>query len=751
MNGIRLTGFLALFVGLVLGLSGTSAQQSRLEPKLAQRIRAQPKALFDVVIRFDKVAPPIGTPRAEVIKYLRGDLGRQLTIINAVIAPYGLRLAPDEKESLWLDSSVAVRLPGQAIEVISAVANGVDVVFENFKVRIPKVVAQSAASAPTGTPWHLNAIGANATRDAGLRGAGVRVGHLDTGIDPNHPELAGKILAFAEFDANGNRVPNAQARDTTGHGTHTAGLIVGSKVGVAPDARILSAMVLPNGEGTFAQVIGGMQWVLDPDNNAATDDGAKIVSMSLGLPGQYDAFIPAVRNMVRAGALPVFAAGNSGPAAGSINSPGNLPEPLTVGAIDQNSALASFSSRGPVTWGAPINASFTKPDVVAPGVGITSLAPGGGYAALSGTSQAAPIAAGAAAVLRAAKPGADWQTIKDAIRDGARGLGGDQNGVGRGLVNLQGALEKLGVSVEAKPPPAPPAPQPAPPASPPPASPPPASPPPASPQTPPAASPPPTSPPAANAPTASSGALIREIVDAPADGVLRGVLDPGPKVLVGQPIQSIEIRLLDAQGKVVYTQTERGDPYCFAGDKDGKCDPFDTRKIPDGRYTLSLKVTTPDGKVQEFRGSVQVANGGQPASSTKLERPPGLLFKPGALENASNLPDTNAFENETGGLFSSGSKARFRLPGTVKKGRYEINVRARGQAFQGWPELELRIDGKSVGKLTVNNDGYALKSFGTFELKPGMLLEIVFTNDAYDGAAEKDRNVFVDVLNLQPR
>ena len=743
MNGIRLKGFLALArktapvgllalcIGLIVGLNTSSAQQSRLEPKLAQRIKAQPKALFDVVIRFDKVAPPIGTPRAEVIKYLRGDLGRQLTIINAVIAPYGLRLAPDEKESLWLDSSVAVRLPGQAIEVISAVANGVDVVFENFKVRIPKVMAQSAASAPTGTPWHLNAIGANATRDAGLRGAGVRVGHLDTGIDPNHPELAGKILAFAEFDANGNRVPNAQARDTTGHGTHTAGLIVGSKVGVAPDARILSAMVLPNGEGTFAQVIGGMQWVLDPDNNAATDDGAKIVSMSLGLPGQYDAFIPAVRNMVRAGALPVFAAGNSGPAAGSINSPGNLPEPLTVGAVDQNSALASFSSRGPVTWGAPINASFTKPDVVAPGVAITSLAPGGGYAALSGTSQAAPIVAGAAAVLRGAKPGADWQTIKDAIRDSAKSLGGDQNSVGRGLVNLQGALEKLGVSIEAKPPPAPPASQPA--------------------ATPPATSPPPASPPAANAPTSSSGALIREIVDAPADGVLRGVLDPGPKVLVGQPITSIEIRLLDAQGKIVYTQTERGDPYCFAGDKDGKCDPFDTRKIPDGRYTLSLKVTTPDGKVQEFRGSVQVANGGQPASSTKIERPPGLLFKPGALENASNLPDTNAFENETGGLFSSGSKARFRLPGTVKKGRYEINVRARGQAFQGWPELELRIDGKVVSKITVDNDGYALKSFGTFELKPGMLLEMVFTNDAYDGAADKDRNVFVDVLNLQPR
>jgi subtilisin family serine protease len=736
MNGIRLSGLLALLTCLVLGLNGTNAQSGvKLEPKLAQKIRAQPNALFDVVIRFDRVAPPIGTPRAEVIKYLRGDLGRELTIINAVISPYGIRLAPDANESLWLDSSVAVRLPGQAIEVISAVAGGVDVVFENFKVRIPKVMAQSTASEPAGTPWHLSAIGANTTRDAGLRGAGVRVGHLDTGVDPNHPELAGKIAAFAEFNASGDRVPNAQARDTTGHGTHTAGLIVGSKVGVAPDAKILSALVLPGGEGTFAQVIAGMQWVLDPDNNAATDDGAKIVSMSLGLPGQFDAFIPAVRNMVRAGALPVFAAGNSGPAAGSINSPGNLPEPLTVGAVDQSNALASFSSRGPVTWGAPINASFSKPDVVAPGVGITSLAPGGSYAALSGTSQAAPIVAGAAAVLRAAKPGASWDAIKNALRDGARGLGGDQNAIGRGLVSLPGALEKLGVAIEAaKPPPAPPAPQPQP------------APPPASPTPPPAApTPPPSSPPA------TSGAIIREIVDAPADGVLRGVIDPGPKVIVGQPIQSIEIRLIDASGNVAYAQKESNDPYCFAGDKDGKCGAFDTRKIPDGRYALSLKVTMPDGKVQEFRGSVQIANGGQAATSTKLERPPGLLFKPGALENASSLPDTNAFENETSGLFSTGSKARFRLPGNVKNGRYEVSVRARGQAYKGAPELELRVNGKAVGRLTVDGAGYALKSFGVFKIKAGDLLEVVFTNDAYEGSADKDRNAFLDILNLQPR
>ncbi len=738
MNGPGRPILVVLLAAVLVGLSGTHAQNTtRMDGRLAQRVRAQPNALFDVVIRFDRVAPPIGTPRAEVLRYLRGDLGRQLTVVNAILASYGIRLSPDPNESLWLDSSVAVRLPGRAIEVIAAVANGVDVVFENFRVQLPKVMAQSAASAPAGAPWHLERIGAPGVNAAGLRGAGVRVGHLDTGIDTSHPELSGKVVGFAEFNAQGDRVPNAQSRDTTGHGTHTAGLIVGNRVGVAPDARLLSALVLPGGEGTFAQVIAGMQWVLDPDSNPSTDDGARVVSMSLGLPGQFPEFIQAVQNMVRAGALPVFAAGNSGPNAGTVNSPGNLPEPLTVGALDQNGAVAGFSSRGPVSWGAPINQSFGKPDLVAPGVGITSSVPGGGYAALSGTSQAAPIVAGAAAVLRAARPGSSWDAIKSALRDGARSVGSDANAAGRGAVSLTGALEKLGVTIEARPnpqpapPPAPPSPPPAPPASPPPASPP-----------APPSSPPPSSP------------VIREIIGVPADGVLRGVLQPGPRVVVSGAVQSVEIRLIDARGQVAYTQTERADPYCFAGDENSVCNAFDTRKLSDGRYVVSLILTAQDGKKQEFRGSIQIANGSSPSQTLGIPRsalPEGLLFKPGGLEQASNLPDAAAAEREATWLNSNGSTARFRLPGTVRKGKYAVAVRARGQNHKGWPELELRIDGKPVGRVTVDNASFIVKTFGTYNLKPGMLLEVVFVNDAYDGSPETDRNAILDLLVLQPK
>jgi hypothetical protein len=131
--------------------------------------------------------------------------------------------------------------------------------------------------------------------------------------------------------------------------------------------------------------------------------------------------------------------------------------------------------------------------------------------------------------------------------------------------------------------------------------------------------------------------------------------------------------------------------------------------------------------------------------------PEGLLFKPGGLEQASNLPDTGAAEREATWLNSNGSTARFRLPGTVRKGKYAVAVRARGQNHKGWPELELRIDAKRVGRVTVDNASFTVKTFGTYNLKPGMLLEVVFVNDAYDGSPETDRNAILDLLVLRPK
>ena len=450
---------LTLTAAIAAATLGSLAEAQKIAPGLQRKLGAS--APVEVIVRFrlDRA-----TGGKELLRDLRGRLREALGNagrINGLLNRFlGRELRAVE---LWLDQSIVITAPPELIRALAALPE-VELVFENFPVRIPRVAAQSAASAPTGTPWHLEKVGAPALWSAGHRGQNVRVGHLDTGVDASHPELAGKVAAFAEFADDGSR-RSGSARDTAQHGTHTAGLIVGKTVGAAPDARLLSALVLPNGEGTFAQVIAGMQWTIDPDNNAATDDGADIVSMSLGLPGTYQEFVNPVRNMLAAGIMPVFAAGNFGPEAGSTASPGNIPDVLGIGATDQNDAVPSYSSRGPVAWTGAYTGTHVKPDLVAPGAAITSAFPGGGYGALSGTSQAAPIAAGGLAALLSAQPNASFATMKDAVFKGARRLSGDQksNTSGWGLLSLPGALAQLGGAPAAQQPaPAPAQPAPAP-------------------------------------------------------------------------------------------------------------------------------------------------------------------------------------------------------------------------------------------------------------------------------------------------
>ena len=442
-----------LLLGAAMALASvTAASAGRLSPELLTKVRSNSTAPIGVVVRFNVANTAQGR---DLFKNLRAQLQASLSKLGPAAGFVNDALKKSGSE-LWLDQSIFLKLTPAQIRALVTLPI-VSEIFENFKVQLPKAQALSAASAPTGTPYHLQAIGAKEAQAAGLKGQGVRIGHLDTGIDPNSPEYKGKILNYAEFNADGDKIQSAP-HDSAQHGTHTAGLLVGNTVGVAPDAKLISALVLPDGSGTFAQVIAGMQWVLDPDNNADTNDGANVVSMSLGLPGTYQEFVVPIKNMLKAGVVPVFAIGNFGPTAGSTGSPGNIPDVIGVGAVDQQGQVASFSSRGPVAWTGAYSGTFVKPDVAAPGVAITSSFPGGGYGSLSGSSQAAPIAAGVVAVMLGAKPGTSVDAIKNALYGSASNNGAKNNNTGYGLINLPGALAKLGVSVAApapKPTPAP--------------------------------------------------------------------------------------------------------------------------------------------------------------------------------------------------------------------------------------------------------------------------------------------------------
>ncbi|MGW3966965.1 S8 family serine peptidase [Amycolatopsis sp. NPDC005003] len=273
-------------------------------------------------------------------------------------------------------------------------------------------------------------IGAPQAWQAGYTGRGTTVAVLDTGIDATHPDLADAVAGTRDFTGS----PGG-SDDRAGHGTHVASIITGSGAasdgrfrGVAPDTRLLVGKVLDdNGDGTESSVVAGMEW--------AAAQGADVVAMSLsgsvagGKDPSVDVLSEAVNRLTaQSGALFVVSAGNKGPRAGSVGSPGVADAALTVGAVDGADALAEFSSRGPRADGA------IKPDITAPGVGIVAARAKNGhlgtpvddeYTAMSGTSMAAPHVAGAAAILAGMHPDWDAARLKSALmgsaapRDGA--------------------------------------------------------------------------------------------------------------------------------------------------------------------------------------------------------------------------------------------------------------------------------------------------------------------------------------------
>jgi subtilisin family serine protease len=277
-------------------------------------------------------------------------------------------------------------------------------------------------------------IGAPDAWKAGYTGKGVKIAVLDTGVDDTHPDLKGHVVAAKNFSDADNDV------DHFGHGTHVASIATGSGAksggkykGVAYDAKILAGKVLDDdGFGDDSGIIAGMQW--------AADNGAKIVNLSLGggdTP-EVDPVEQAVNDLSKSkGMLFAIAAGNGGPGAGTIGSPGSAAAALTVGAVDKKDALADFSSVGPTADGS------LKPDITAPGVdiiaaraahGVIGDPAGDGYVTLSGTSMATPHVAGAAALLAQQHP--DWtgERIKEALVASAeshQGLSAFQQGTGR--------------------------------------------------------------------------------------------------------------------------------------------------------------------------------------------------------------------------------------------------------------------------------------------------------------------------------
>jgi len=256
----------------------------------------------------------------------------------------------------------------------------------------------TSISAKNLSRWHLDKINHRAPKQKGLTGQNVRIGFIDTGINAGHPEFHGRSVQYMHVGP-GKNDPGVPPRDDNGHGTHVAALAAGNSTGLATQAELYMAAVFVenNANGTpktsLSQILRGWNWLLSRE--------VDIINMSLTLGNYPEGSIDDSQKrlieegILRAaddqGILTIAASGNDGGhVAGLVGSPAILQSVKAVGATDKDDNPGYFSA-----WN-----DASKPDLYAPGVRIHSAAGTGMmYRELCGTSMAAPIVAGAAALL----------------------------------------------------------------------------------------------------------------------------------------------------------------------------------------------------------------------------------------------------------------------------------------------------------------------------------------------------------------
>lgn len=286
-----------------------------------------------------------------------------------------------------------------------------------------------------------------------LSGKGVTAAILDTGIG-RHPDFWNRVVSFRDFINN-----KSEIYDDSGHGTHVAGCLAGSGLlsegrfrGVAPGCRLVIGKILDHkGGGDARTMLSALRWIRQ--NKASLQ--IRILNISIGFEERIESvkiqeLLEQLEELKRSGVLVIVAAGNKGPAAGSISALGMGKSVLTVGCHDGSydgsgeTLCSSYSGRGPST------AVMKKPDLVAPGTRIFATSANCrryhngyrfAYEPKSGTSFAAPLVAGAAALLLEKKPAAAPDELMRRLCYSARDLGQPWGAQGWGMLNIRSALD----------------------------------------------------------------------------------------------------------------------------------------------------------------------------------------------------------------------------------------------------------------------------------------------------------------------
>jgi subtilisin family serine protease len=337
-------------------------------------------------------------------------------------------------KSYWLTNVLLVTGDEKLARKLAAVKGVTSVHPQKIYPLVKPVTSKVAILAAAGDPeWGVEKIGADQVWADGITGAGIVVASIDSGVDFTHPALVRNYRGnnhdgtfshdYNWWDPSGSCT--GEPCDTVGHGTHTMGTIVGGDgpgpfspdTGVAPGAEWITAKGCEDLGCSSEALLSSGQFVIAPTdmegNNPNPALAPDLVSNSWGSDDPNDTFyLETVQAWRAAGIIPIFAAGNAGEfGCGTAGTPGNFNEVISLGATDMNDDIAFFSSRGPSPTGK------VSPNVSAPGVDVVSSIPGGGYAADSGTSMAAPHAAGTIALMLSSKPAliGDYDAVLDAL------------------------------------------------------------------------------------------------------------------------------------------------------------------------------------------------------------------------------------------------------------------------------------------------------------------------------------------------
>ena len=395
---------------------GAAQAPASLEPELVSQLQAEGSANYFVQMESEAdLSPAEGMDWDARGEFVWNALNEVARTTQAPVLDYCQKNGLD-CTSMIVTNSVFVRTGNMTTAQALAALPGVAYLHLERIFPLPDPVAGGAGingflsqgAAPEATiDWGITDTQADHVWALGYKGAGIKVAGIDTGVQWNHPALVGHFAcpgdpSNAKCWSDPSNICGGSACDNNGHGTHTMGTMVADDddaltyiAGMAPDATWIACKGCENNECSEFALTSCAGWILAPDGNPA--NRPHIVNNSWGGGSGDDWYLTSVQAWRAAGIFPAFSAGNTGPLCNTLSSPGDYQESLASAAHGSGRGIASFSSRGPSSFG---HAPYTKPNISAPGVSICSTVPTSSWTCdYSGTSMASPHTAGAVALI----------------------------------------------------------------------------------------------------------------------------------------------------------------------------------------------------------------------------------------------------------------------------------------------------------------------------------------------------------------